>query len=91
MTKRYKLKQRFVTPTEIEYACYDKEAENSQGSLQLLEDKLNHQDKRIKELESENKQLKERLEFQTDLIDGTCNSVRMKQLHKIIQEMVTND
>ena len=58
---------------------------------QIIEDTLNNQDKRIRELESENKQLKERIGFYGDLVDGTCNSIRMKQLHKIIQEMVTND
>ena len=52
--------------------------------LSIAEYTLNEQNIRIQELE-------EALGFCRDLLDGTCNSTRMKELHKIIMEVVTDD
>ena len=52
--------------------------------LEEIVDLLNEQDQRIQELE-------ESLGFCRDLLDGTCNSTRMKQLHEAITKVVTDD
>ena len=52
MTKRYRLELYIIRENELEFALYDKEAENSQGTVKMVEKKLNRQDERITELES---------------------------------------
>lgn len=54
-------------------------------------DKLNDLASENERLKQKITELEESLGFCRDLLDGTCNSTRMKQLYKIIQEMVPND
>jgi len=51
MTKRYKLELYLIRDNELEFALHDKEAETSQGTLKMVENKINRQNERINELE----------------------------------------
>lgn len=66
MSERYKLELYLIRDNELEFALYDKEAETSQGTTKMIENKLNRQDKIIEKL----KNRIEELEYELVCLDG---------------------